>query len=218
MPQEIKRNAMLVALSSPSGAGKSTMARRLLREDPDFTMSVSATTRAPRPGEQDGKDYFFVSHESFREDIANGGFLEHAEVFGNLYGTPRAPVEQAMASGKDVLFDVDWQGAQQLRASPLGRAFVQIFILPPSIAALQSRLIARGQDDPTVIAGRMEEAMSEIAHWAEYDYVLINDDMDICFSQIRTILNAERLRRDRQPGLRSYVTALDAEFEGRRIG
>ncbi len=216
MQDQIKRNAMLVALSSPSGAGKSTMARRLLEDDPSFRMSVSATTRSPRPGERDGIEYFFVSHEDFRAGIAAGDFLEHAEVFGNLYGTPRRAVEEALSAGTDVLFDVDWQGAQQLRASPLGPSFVQVFILPPSIAALESRLTARGQDDGKVIAGRMNKAMSEIGHWAEYDYVLINDDMDICYSQIRTIINSERLRRERRPGLHGFVGSLDSEFQSRK--
>jgi guanylate kinase len=213
MQDQIKRNAMLVALSSPSGAGKSTMARRLLADDDRFTMSVSATTRPPRPGETHGKEYFFLSNDEFRADIADGGFLEHAEVFGNLYGTPRRAVEAALSAGTDVLFDVDWQGAQQLRASALGSSVVLIFILPPSIAALEARLIARGQDDQDVIARRMDKAMSEITHWAEYDYVLINDDMDICYSQIRTIVNSERLRRERRPGLHGFVGALDSEFQ-----
>ncbi|MEO1490739.1 MAG: guanylate kinase [Pseudomonadota bacterium] len=212
----MKRNAMLLALSSPSGAGKSTMARRLMADDPGFRMSVSATTRPPRPGEREGHDYFFYSEEAFRRDIAEGGFLEHAEVFGNLYGTPRAPIEEMMETGSDVLLDVDWQGAQQLRASPLGRSSVLIFILPPSIAALEARLKARGQDDPNVISGRMDKAMAEIIHWAEYDYVLINDDMDACYSQIRTIVNSERLRRDRRPGLRGFVSGLDSEFRDRK--
>lgn len=218
MQDKIKRNAMMVALSSPSGAGKSTMARRLLADDANFRMSVSATTRPPRPGEQEGREYFFVTHEKFKEDIARDGFLEHAEVFGNLYGTPRRAVEDALESGTDVLLDVDWQGAQQLRVSVLGKLAVQIFILPPSIAALEARLMGRGQDDPDVIADRMKKAMSEIMHWAEYDYVLINDDMDICYSQIRTIVNSERLRRERRPGLHGFVGSLDSEFRDNGVG
>jgi len=216
MQDRITANAMLVALSSPSGAGKSTMVRRLLKDDPNFRMSVSATTRQSRPGEQHGREYFFHTQEEFRRDIEAGGFLEHAEVFGNLYGTPRAAVEEAMSEGFDVLFDVDWQGAQQLRDSALGKSFVQIFILPPSIAALEKRLTDRGQDAPDVIAKRMGKAMSEIRHWAEYDYVLINDDLDLCFSQIRTIINSERLRRARRPGLHRFVGGLESEFQERR--
>ena len=212
---EIARSGLLVVLSSPSGAGKSTLSRRLLANDGDFELSVSATTRPPRPGEEHGKDYFFVSKQQFDDLVAQDGMLEHAEVFGNCYGTPRQPVEDALTAGRDVLFDVDWQGAQQLRASPLGHAVVQIFILPPSIAALESRLNARAQDSAEVIAGRMAKAKSEISHWAEYDYVLINDDLDLCYSQIETIVGAERLRRSRQRGLGTHVSGLNEEFEKR---
>ena len=212
---EIARNGLLVVLSSPSGAGKSTLSRRLLETDANFEMSVSATTRPPRPGEVDGEDYFFVSKQRFDQLVAEDGMLEHAQVFGNFYGTPRQPVEDALTAGRDVLFDVDWQGAQQLRESSLGHAVVQIFILPPSIAALEARLNARAQDSADVIAGRMEKAKSEISHWAEYDYVLINDDLAFCYSQIETIVTAERLRRTRQRGLAGYVTRLNEEFEQR---
>ena len=212
---EIARSGLLVVLSSPSGAGKSTLSRRLLQSDPDFELSVSATTRPPRPGEIEGKDYFFVSKQRFAGMVGDGGMLEHAEVFGNHYGTPRAPVERALFSGRDVLFDVDWQGAQQLRESPLGHSVIQIFILPPSIAALEARLNARAQDSAEVISGRMAKAKSEISHWAEYDYVLINDDLDLCYSQIETIVAAERLRRIRQRGLGAHVTQLNDEFEAR---
>ena len=212
---EIARNGLLVVLSSPSGAGKSTLSRRLLETDANFEMSVSATTRPPRPGEVDGEDYFFVSKQRFDQLVAEDGMLEHAQVFGNFYGTPRQPVEDALTAGRDVLFDVDWQGAQQLRESSLGHAVVQIFILPPSIAALEARLNARAQDSADVIAGRMEKAKSEISHWAEYDYVLINDDLAFCYSQIETIVTAECLRRTRQRGLAAYVTGLNEEFEQR---
>lgn len=212
---ELDRSGLLVVLSSPSGAGKSTLSRRLLSSDAEFTLSVSATTRPPRPGEVDGEDYFFVSKQAFDDMVAAGKMLEHAEVFDNRYGTPKDPVEAALEAGKDVLFDVDWQGAQQLRASPLGHAVVQIFILPPSIAALEARLNTRGQDSDEVIAGRMSKAKSEISHWAEYDYVLINDDLNLCYSQIETIIRAERLTRTRQRGLAGVVNRLNAEFEQR---
>lgn len=215
MSETIERNGILLVLSSPSGAGKSTLARRLLANDGAFELSISATTRAPRPGESDGKDYFFVSDEAFEALAADGELLEHAVVFGNRYGTPRAPVEAAMAAGRDVLFDVDWQGAQQLRDSALGRSVVAIFILPPSISELEERLKNRAEDSPDVIDRRMAKARSEISHWAEYDYVLINDDLSRCYSQIRTIVDAERLKRDRQRGLRALVDRLNQEFDQR---
>ena len=215
MQGQAERNGILLVLSSPSGAGKSTLTRRLLADDPAFSMSVSATTRPPRKGETHGKHYFFVSHDDFAGMIERGDLLEHAEVFGNRYGTPRDPVEQAIGQGRDVLFDVDWQGAQQLRLSPLGRSVVSIFLLPPSIAELEQRLHSRAQDSAEVIKGRMSKAKSEIDHWAEYDYVLINDDLDRCYAQIGTIVNAERLRLARQPGMRSFVGALNQEFEER---
>lgn len=211
----VERSGLLVVLSSPSGAGKSTLSRKLLSDQPDFELSVSATTRPPRPGEVEGKDYFFVSAQRFEEIVLDQGMLEHAQVFGNRYGTPRAPVEAAMDRGKDVLFDVDWQGAQQLKASSLGHAVVQIFILPPSIASLEARLNARAQDSAEVIARRMAKAKSEISHWAEYDYVLINDDLDLCYSQILTIIRAERLKRTHQRGLASVIASLNAEFDDR---
>lgn len=207
----ISRRGLLVILSSPSGAGKSTLSRRLMDWDPMIRFSVSATTRAPRPGEVDGQHYHFQSTERFRELVRSGGMLEHAEVFGNFYGSPRAPVEAAMAEGRDTLFDVDWQGGQQIRNSALGRDVVSVFVLPPSIAELAQRLKSRGQDSDEVIAGRMSKSLAEISHWAEYDYVLVNDDLDRCFAQLTTIVTAERLRRDRQTGLNELVRCLEGE-------
>lgn len=209
------RRGLLFVLSSPSGAGKSTLTRRLLAEDPAVRLSVSATTRPPRSGEVDGRDYHFVTHEAFEAMIASGGMLEHARVFGHLYGTPRAPVEAAIAAGGDVLFDVDWQGAQQLRASDLGSSVVQVFILPPSIAELERRLRTRNADSEAVIARRMAEARDEISHWAEYDYVLVNDDLERCFARLCTILAAERMRWTRQGWLFPAVNRLYREFEER---
>lgn len=213
MTHAIEHNGILVVLSSPSGAGKSTMTRRLLTEHDGISVSVSVTTRRPRPGEVDSLDYFFVSRQEFDELIERAELLEHADVFGHRYGTPRAPVEAALADGNDMIFDVDWQGAQQLRLSALGRSVVSIFLLPPSIGALAERLRARAQDSDRVIAGRMAKARSEISHWAEYDYVLINDDLDRCYAQIVTIVEAERLRLPRQRGMRRFVDRLNTEFD-----
>ncbi|MEM0987505.1 MAG: guanylate kinase [Pseudomonadota bacterium] len=212
----VERNGLLLVLSSPSGAGKTTLSRMLLAKDPAFTLSISATTRPPRPGEVDGQDYFFVSKERFAKMIEGGELLEHADVFDHRYGTPRGPIEEVVSDGRDVLLDVDWQGAQQIKLSPVGRSVVSVFILPPSIAALADRLVARAQDNENVIAGRMSKAMGEIAHWAEYDYVLINDDLDQCFAQIETIVAGERLRLSRRPGLRGFVDQLNTEFEQRK--
>ncbi len=209
------RRGLLLILSSPSGAGKSTMARRLMDQDPTIRFSVSATTRKPRAGEEHGLHYWFHDHDSFRRLIDQGGMLEHAEVFGNFYGSPRAPVEQAMAEGRDTLFDVDWQGGQQIRNSPLGKDAISVFILPPSIAELERRLRGRGQDSEEVIAGRMAKSRDEISHWAEYDYVLINEDVELTFSRLTAIVQAERLKRDRQPGLSAFVRGLNEEFAAR---
>lgn len=207
---------MLFVLSSPSGAGKSTLARRLLAADTNFTLSVSATTRPPRPGEIEGQDYFFVSPQQFEEQVARGEMLEHARVFGNSYGTPREPVRKWIDAGRDVLFDVDWQGAQQLRASDFSHLIVSVFILPPSIAELERRLRARAKDDAAVIHRRMSQARAEISHWATYDYVLTNDNVDLCQSQIETIIRGERLKwRRRASALFSEVEALYGEFEVR---
>jgi guanylate kinase len=209
------RRGLLLILSSPSGAGKSTLARRLMSWDPTIRFSVSATTRAPRVGETDGREYYFRSRTDFEQMVRTGDMLEHAEVFGNFYGSPRAPVEAAMQEGRDTLFDIDWQGGQQIRNSALGRDVVSIFILPPSIAELESRLRGRAQDSDSVIADRMAKSRDEISHWAEYDYVIVNSDIDIAFAQLQTILQAERLRRDRQPDLAEFVRAMNKEFTDR---
>ena len=215
MPAQPSRRGLLLILSSPSGAGKSTLAKMLMGWDPTIRFSVSATTRAPRPGEEDGREYYFRSRAQFEAMIAAGEMLEHAEVFGNFYGSPKGPVEAAMGEGRDTLFDIDWQGGQQIRNSALGRDVVSVFVLPPSIAELENRLRGRAQDSDEVIAGRMAKSQSEISHWAEYDYVLVNRELDQTFTRLRTILEAERLRRDRQPALSSFVRGLNQEFEAR---
>ena len=211
----IQRRGLLIILSSPSGAGKSTLARRLMAWDSTLGFSVSATTRTPRPGEVDGREYFFRSRDDFAAMVAAGEMLEHAEVFGNCYGSPKAPVERAMAEGRDTLFDIDWQGGQQIRNSALGKDVVSIFVLPPSIAELDRRLRSRGQDSDEVIRGRMAKSQAEISHWAEYDYVLINDDIDRAEADLITILTAERMRRDRLTGLSAFVMGLNREFDAR---
>lgn len=211
----MQRRGLLIILSSPSGAGKSTLAKRLMAWDDTLKFSVSATTRAPRPGEVDGRDYFFRSRAEFEAMVASGEMLEHAEVFGNFYGSPKGPVEAAMQAGRDTLFDIDWQGGQQVRRSALAKDVVSIFILPPSIAALESRLRGRGQDSEQVIAGRMAKSRDEISHWGEYDYVIINRDLDAAEDELKTILRAERARADRQPGLTEFVRGLNREFDNR---
>ena len=208
------RRGLVIILSSPSGAGKSTLAKRLMAWDPTLKFSVSATTRAPRAGEVDGQDYYFRSHAEFAAMVRDGEMLEHAEVFGNFYGSPKTPVEQAMIAGRDTLFDIDWQGGQQVKQA-MGRDVISIFILPPSIAELERRLRSRAQDSDAVIASRMAKSEAEISHWAEYDYVLINRDLDAAEAELRAILTAERLRRERQPGLSDFVRALNKEFEAR---
>lgn len=210
------RRGLLIILSSPSGAGKSTLTRRLLDWDPSFCFSVSATTRAPRPGEEHGQDYYFLERAEFENLVETGGMLEHAEVFGNFYGSPRQPVEEAIEGGHDVLFDIDWQGGQQVRNSALSRDVVSIFILPPSIAELERRLRSRGQDSNEVISGRMEKSRDEISHWAEYDYVLVNRDLDTAYDELKAIVTAERLKRERQTGLNEFVRRLNNEFEERQ--
>ncbi len=210
-----QRRGLLIILSSPSGAGKTTLARRLMDWDPEIAFSVSATTRPPRPGEVDGREYHFRSRAAFEKMVENGEMLEHAWVFGNLYGSPRAPVVAAMEAGRDTLFDIDWQGGQQIRNSSLGKDAVSIFVLPPSLGELARRLRARGQDSEEVIAGRMDKSLAEISHWAEYDYVLVNHDLDATEEALRTILRAERMRRDRQPWLNEFVRGLSRESEER---
>ncbi|MGJ8587073.1 MAG: guanylate kinase [Yoonia sp.] len=206
------RRGLLIILSSPSGAGKSTLAGRLRAWDDTLRFSVSATTRAPREGEVNGKDYFFVSVPEFQEQVAAQEMLEHARVFGNYYGSPKAPVKAAIESGRDVLFDIDWQGAQQISNSSLQEHVLSIFILPPSITELHRRLVSRGQDAPEVIEGRMQKSWDEISHWDGYDYVLVNDDLDETEKQLKTIISAERLRRSQQPQLVDHVRALQTEF------
>jgi guanylate kinase len=203
----IQRRGLMLVLSSPSGAGKTTLSRMLLESDGAVTMSISATTRAPRVGEQEGKDYFFVSPSMFGQMAEGGAFLEHAVVFGNRYGTPREPVMLALAKGRDVLFDIDWQGTQQLRQQA-GDDLVSIFVLPPSHEELERRLRARAQDAEDVVQARMAKANNEISHWAEYDYVVINDDLDSTLDKIRTILDAERMKRGRQTGIAEFARKL----------
>jgi guanylate kinase len=199
------RRGLMFVLSSPSGAGKTTLSRRLLAEDSGITLSVSATTRPPRKGEIDGVDYFFVAPDRFAEMVNGDELLEWATVFGNRYGTPRAPVETALHAGRDVLFDIDWQGTQQLQQTDAASDLVRVFILPPDLAELERRLTGRATDPADVIAGRMARARDEISHWGEYDYILINDDAEVCLGEIRAILHAERLRRKRQLGLAGFV-------------
>ena len=203
----IERRGMMLVLSSPSGAGKTTMARRLLAGDSTIEMSVSVTTRNRRPGEVDGVDYHFTTIDDFQARVRRGEFLEHATVFGNAYGTPRAPVEAVLRSGRDVLFDIDWQGTQQLKEKAR-EDVVSIFILPPSRRELHHRLSSRGQDSAETVERRMAQANGEISHWAEYDYVIVNDDLDRAEKLIVTIVEAERCRRSRQTGLSGFVRTL----------
>ena len=207
------RRGLLIILSSPSGAGKSTLAKKLREWDATIRFSVSATTRAPRDGETDKQDYYFVSEDTFRAQVNEGEMLEHARVFGNYYGSPRAPVQSAIDNGRDVLFDVDWQGAQQISNSALKEHVLSIFILPPSITELRRRLVSRGQDDAETIAKRMEASWDEISHWDGYDYVLVNDDLIDTEARLKSIITAERLRLSQQPNLVDHVRTLQSEFE-----
>jgi guanylate kinase len=208
----VERRGLMFVLSSPSGAGKTTLSRMLVSETPALQMSVSATTRTKRPGEVDGKDYYFVNHSEFDAMLAKNELLEWATVFDNRYGTPRAPVDAALASGSDVLFDIDWQGTQQLRSrSP--NDVVSVFILPPSVAALEQRLHTRAQDSDDIIRGRMKKAGDEMSHFDAYDYIVVNDNIGIAFEAVKSILRAEQLKRDRQVGLSGFVQTLRRQLE-----
>jgi guanylate kinase len=203
----IQRRGLMLVLSSPSGAGKTTLSRQLLDNDKQIQLSVSCTTRQKRPGERDGVDYRFVDTATFRGMIERKEFLEYAEVFANYYGTPRAPVDEALAAGRDMLFDIDWQGTQQLRDK--GRAdLVTVFILPPSTRDLEKRLLTRAQDPKEVVAQRMAKAADEMSHWAEYDYVVVNSDIGTSLTNLKAILTAERLKRERQVGMSVFVKGL----------
>ncbi len=205
----IKRRGLMLVLSSPSGAGKTTISRRLLDTDDNLSLSISATTRPARPGEVEGADYYFVDQDRFDQLVADGELLEYAEVFGNGYGTPLKPVQKWLSEGKDVLFDIDWQGTQQIHAR-MHDDLVRIFILPPSTEELERRLYARAQDSEEVVRGRMAKAADEMSHWAEYDYIIINDDVDKSVEQVEAILTAERLKRERRIGLGAFVKGLQS--------
>jgi guanylate kinase len=204
---QIRRRGLLLVFSSPSGAGKTTITRRLVERDPDLELSISVTTRPPRPGEIDGRDYRFISRQRFDEMVAGDELLEHALVFGNYYGTPRAPIDKALAAGRDIVGDLDWQGTQQL-AAKVPDDLVAVFVLPPSFAALEQRLRVRAQDSDPVVAGRMAKSIEEISHWPEYDYVIVNDTIDDAVAKAHAIVTAERLRRIRQTGLPEFVAGL----------
>ncbi len=206
-PYGFERRGLLFVLSSPSGAGKSTIARKLLAAEPDLSMSVSYTTRKPRPGEVDGKDYHFVDVDRFRDMVANHEFLEWAHVFDHRYGTPKEDVFHTLGEGRDILFDIDWQGAQQLHQLA-GGDVVRVFVLPPSMAELRRRLEARATDTQQIIEARMSRAANEVSHWDGYDYVLVNDDVEECFACVKTILAAEKLKRSRQTGIIGFIRGL----------
>jgi guanylate kinase len=204
---EIRRRGLMLVLSSPSGAGKTTISRRILEMDSNLTLSISATTRPKRPGEITGIDYHFIDNTEFDLRVNRGEFLEYAKVFGHYYGTPRRPVEEALSAGRDVLFDIDWQGTQQLAQSARDD-LVGVFILPPSTRTLERRLKARAQDSEEVVAQRMAKAADEMSHWAEYDYIVVNTDIEASVRRVQAILEAERLRRERQVGLHDFVAQL----------
>ena len=203
-PSAIRRRGFLLVLSSPSGAGKTTITRRLIEREPDLRLSVSVTTRPPRASEVDGRDYHFVDPPRFGAMVKAGEFLEHATVFGHAYGTPRRPIEAAIAAGHDIVTDIDWQGTQQLRER-VRDDIVTIFVLPPSTAALEARLRTRAEDSDDAIAVRLAKSSEEMSHWPEYDYVVVNDDLEQCVSVVQAILTAERLRRTRRVGLADFV-------------
>jgi guanylate kinase len=211
--QQIRRRGLMLVLSSPSGAGKTTISRRLLEMDPNLSLSISATTRPPRAAETDGVDYHFVRPEKFDAMVADDAFLEHAQVFGHAYGTPRQAVEEQLSAGRDVLFDIDWQGTQQLYGSSRDD-LVTIFILPPSVAELEQRLYNRAQDSEEVVRQRMAKAADEMSHWAEYRYIVVNEEVEASLAQVQAILTAERLRRERRIGLSDFVESLRRESAG----
>ena len=205
-----QRRGLMLVLSSPSGAGKTTLAKRLISQNPDLVLSISATTRKPRPGEVDGQDYYFISEEEFHKKVEAGEFYEWAQVFDRFYGTPKAPVEEALEDGRDVVFDIDWQGARAL-SETADDDMVKVFILPPSLTLLRDRLTKRAQDSDEVIEARMNEAKSEIEHWDEYDYIVVNDDFSRALEKLSQILHAERLRKNRHPWVKGFVGALMTE-------
>lgn len=207
MTVQISRRGLMFVLSSPSGAGKTTISRRLLADMQDIEMSVSVTTRPPRPREVDGQDYYFIDRAHYDDMVVKGELLEHAKVFDHFYGTPRQAVERRLAEGKDVLFDIDWQGTRQLR-DKAPDDLVSVFVLPPTLSDLEKRLRTRAQDDDATVRARMAKALDEASHWGEYDYIVINDDLTRCIGQVRAILTAERLRRVRQTGLGDFVGRL----------
>jgi guanylate kinase len=207
----IKRRGLMLVLSSPSGAGKTTLSRRLLKSDPSIVLSISVTTRPPRADEVDGRDYHFIDAARFEAMQRGGELLEWARVFDNAYGTPRRPVDEALAQGRDVLFDIDWQGTQQLREKARSD-LVSVFVLPPSAKELERRLHRRAQDSHAIISSRMGKAADEMSHWAEYDYVVVNRDIDKAFAEVQAILAAERLKRERRTGLSDFVRGLQADL------
>ncbi len=209
----LSEKGVLVILSSPSGAGKTSIARALVEENKNFLFSVSATTRKSRPGEVDGREYHFLTVDEFREKINDGQFLEHAKVFGNLYGTPLEPVMESINDGKDLIFDVDWQGGKQIRSSSLSKFVISIFILPPSIKALQERLMKRAQDSSETVKDRMTKSIGEIMHWKEYDYVIVNNDFEQTLDEVKSIITSEKLRRVRNSQLEEFVETLTYEFK-----
>ena len=209
----MSEKGVLVILSSPSGAGKTSIARALVEENKNFLFSVSATTRKSRPGEVNGREYHFLTVDEFRERINDGQFLEHAKVFGNLYGTPLEPVMESISDGKDLIFDVDWQGGKQIRSSSLSKFVISIFILPPSIKALQERLMKRAQDSSETVKDRMTKSIGEIMHWKEYDYVIVNNNFEQTLHEVKSIITSEKLRRVRNSQLEDFVETLTYEFK-----
>ena len=209
----MSEKGVLVILSSPSGAGKTSIARALVEENKNFLFSVSATTRKSRPGEVNGREYHFLTVNEFEERIDNGQFLEHAKVFGNLYGTPLEPVMESINDGKDLIFDVDWQGGKQIRSSSLSKFVISIFILPPSIKALHERLMKRAQDSSETVKDRMTKSIGEIMHWKEYDYVIVNNNFEQTLHEVKSIITSEKLRRVRNSQLEEFIETLTYEFK-----